>query len=156
MVLHRSAFFRHQNFSLASMVGRTDDALLLHLLNKRGCAVIADGQATLDIAGRGLAITDYDVDRLVIQCFSITRLAIAPTCGFGLISVGVLRDRLKIVRGSLQFEVRDNLLDLFVRDEGAMDTLDASRRPPCRACRPCRATVLHPFLQGSCGCRSWR
>ena len=45
-----------EDLALADMVGGADDALLLHALDEGGGAVVADLQAALDIARRGLLV----------------------------------------------------------------------------------------------------
>src|SRR3954470_7285275 len=43
-----------QDIAFSGMVGRSDDALLLHALHQRGGPVVADLQPALDVGGRGL------------------------------------------------------------------------------------------------------
>ena len=49
------------------MVGGADEAFLLHPLDQRGGAVVADLQPALDIAGRGLAVAGDDGDGAVFD-----------------------------------------------------------------------------------------
>src|SRR5919108_2916392 len=60
---------RHQDLALADVVGGPDDALPLHPLDQVGGPIVADRQAALDIAGRGLAIPQHEGDRLFIKIF---------------------------------------------------------------------------------------
>ncbi len=49
-----------QDLALSGVVGRADDAFLLHPLHQRGGAVVADLQAALDVGGRGLLVAQHD------------------------------------------------------------------------------------------------
>src|SRR5437763_1089118 len=63
-----------QNLALSGVVGPADDAFLLHALDDRGSAVVADLQAPLDVAGRGLAVAKNDGNRLIVE---VRRLLVA-------------------------------------------------------------------------------
>ncbi len=53
--------------ALAGVVGGPDDALLLHPLHDRGGAVVADLQPALDVGGRGLAVAQHHLHRLIVD-----------------------------------------------------------------------------------------
>ena len=46
-----------EDFTLARMVGRSDDPFLLHPLHERGRPVVADLQPALDVGGRRLFVS---------------------------------------------------------------------------------------------------
>ena len=62
-----------QDLALSGVVGLADDAFLLHPLDQRGGAVVADRQAALDVAGGGLAVAQHDGDGLVVEVVRIPR-----------------------------------------------------------------------------------
>ena len=68
----------HKDLALADMVGRTDDALILHLLHQSRSLVIADRQFALDVRGRTLAVLDDDGDRLIIKRVFAIGIAAQP------------------------------------------------------------------------------
>ena len=49
------------------MVGGADDPFLLHPLDDRGGAVVADAEAPLDVAGRGLLVAQHHLHGLVVE-----------------------------------------------------------------------------------------
>src|SRR5690606_39446835 len=108
------------------MVGGADDPLLLHPLDQRGGAVVADAETALDIGRRGLAIAQDDRYRLIVRIGGILQVAGPGRSAAVLVLVVVLRDRLQILRRALRLEMGDDRLDLTIGNEGAMDTLDAS------------------------------
>src|SRR5438874_7888591 len=57
----------HQHLPTADMVGRADQAVLLHTLDQLGGAVVADLQLALEIAGRGLAVIEHDLHGLIVD-----------------------------------------------------------------------------------------
>src|SRR5687767_455090 len=56
-----------EDLALAGMVGLPDNALVLHPLHQRSGAVVADLQASLDVAGGGLLVAQHDLHRLLIE-----------------------------------------------------------------------------------------
>src|SRR5277367_5058009 len=60
-------FTANQDFALSGMVGLADDAFLFHALHQRGGPVVADLQAALDVARRGLAVARHHLDGLLIK-----------------------------------------------------------------------------------------
>src|SRR6202030_4558058 len=57
----------NQDFAFAGVIRLSNHAFLFHPFNERGCAIIADLQPTLDIAGRSLAVPGHAVHRLLID-----------------------------------------------------------------------------------------
>src|SRR5690242_18580789 len=93
-------FLGDQDLALAGVVGLADDPFLLHPLHQRGGAVVADLQAALNVAGRGLAVAGNDLHRLGVEIAAL-RLAHAGRVEHGavlaLLAV-VDRDGLEILR----------------------------------------------------------
>ena len=58
-----------EDFAFAGMIGRTDNALLLHAFDQGCGAVIADLQAALDVGGRGAPVADHHFDGLAEEVF---------------------------------------------------------------------------------------
>src|SRR5690606_1720409 len=102
-----------------------DDAFLLHALDQRGGLVIADGEAALDVGGRGLPVGKNDVDGLVVELVARAATAIFE-CGGRIELLLILGDRIKIVRSALRLEVAYHGFDLAVRNERAVETPDAA------------------------------
>src|SRR6187401_1769209 len=67
-------FGRYQDLALAGMIGGADDTFLLHALDDRRRAVVADAKPPLDVAGRGLAVAQHDCHRLVIGIVRIVEI----------------------------------------------------------------------------------
>src|SRR5689334_4976604 len=57
-------FLRGEYLAFAGVVGLADDAFEFRPLRQRGGTVVADLQAALDVAGRGLAVAFDDRNRL--------------------------------------------------------------------------------------------
>src|SRR5579864_7097355 len=108
------------------MVGGTDDAFLFHALDDAGGAVVADLQVALDETSRGLALAGDERDRLIVELVAGAAIVViaakAEAAAFG----GVLGDILDIVGLGPGLERRDDALDLFVGDKGAMDASNAA------------------------------
>ena len=107
-----------ENLALAGVVGGADDALLLHLLDNRGGAIVADRQTALDVAGRGLAVAQNDGNGAVVEVVRFV-VAVDEAVGAGLaaLGVGVNGNGGEILRRALRLQVRDDLLDFLVRDK---------------------------------------
>src|SRR4051812_33350285 len=56
-----------EDVALAGMVGGADEAFLLHPLDQRGGAVVADLQAALDVGGGAFLVAHDDLDGLVVE-----------------------------------------------------------------------------------------
>src|SRR5258708_7845618 len=67
-----------QDLALAGVVGGADDTLVLHPLHQRGGAVVADLQAALDVAGRGLAVAGDHGHGAVVEIVALAALATHP------------------------------------------------------------------------------
>src|SRR6476659_2007369 len=118
----------HQNFALAGVVGLADHPFLFHALHERSRPVVADLQAALNVAGRGLAIAQDDLHGLLVE---ITALRLAHAGGIeDRIAVLVLLlgrgDGFEILWRALRLEVPDDLFDLLVGAKRAVNTADAS------------------------------
>ena len=109
------------------MVGRADDALILHLFDQTRGLVIADGQLALDIAGRAFAVLGDDGHGHVVK-FGVAALAGGQAQhhvdAVGAIVVRAFDDTRHIGGRAKGFQVVDDFLDLFVADEGAVDAGD--------------------------------
>ena len=57
------------------MIGRADDAFLLHALDQRGSTVITDPETALDIRGRCLAVPQHDGNGLVVRIIGFAQIA---------------------------------------------------------------------------------
>src|SRR5215813_2083607 len=104
-------FFAHQDLALAGMVGLADDAFLLHALHQRGRPVVADLQPALDVAGRGLAVAQNDLHRLLVEVAAF-RLTHAGRIEHGIAVLVLLvegGDGLEVLRGALRLEMAHDL-----------------------------------------------
>src|SRR3984957_14645675 len=117
-----------EDFALAGVIGLADDAFLLHALHQRGGAIVADREPALDVAGRGLAVADHDLHRLLVEI-----AAFAAAHGGGVedrIAVRVLRllggDGFEIFRRALRLEMPHDFLDFFVGHERPVHAADAA------------------------------
>src|SRR5579862_4273911 len=73
-----SAAGRGEDFALADVIGRADDAVGFHPLDEAGGAVVADLQVALDKARRGLAFAADEGDGLMIEGVAGAALVIPP------------------------------------------------------------------------------
>ena len=62
-----SPLLGHENLALAHVVGRADQAALLHLLDQPRSLVVADGKLALDVGSRALSVADDDLDGLIVE-----------------------------------------------------------------------------------------
>src|SRR5690606_7955445 len=69
--LLEAAALAGDDLALAGMVGRADEALLLHALDEGCRTVVADGKAALDVGGRALAVAHDDLDGLLVEVVAI-------------------------------------------------------------------------------------
>src|SRR5688500_3734331 len=74
-----------QDLAFSGVVGRADQAVLLHLLDDRGGAVVADRKAPLDVAGGDFSVAQHDGDRLVVEIAGFLQPA-----GHGVVTAAVL------------------------------------------------------------------
>src|SRR5579862_9535873 len=72
-----SAAGRGEDFALADVIGRADDAVGFHPLDEAGGAVVADLQVALDKAGRSLAFAADKGDGLMIEAVAGAALVVA-------------------------------------------------------------------------------
>src|SRR5689334_3772769 len=117
-----------KDLALAGMVGRADETLLLHALDQRRRAVVADRKTALDIGRRRLAVAQDNRNSLVIE---IVRLLAADKARRRLAAklarlTVIFGDRFEIIGMTLRLQMADNLLDLLVADERSVNALDAS------------------------------
>src|SRR5581483_7011758 len=98
-----------------AMAWRADDALALHPLHQVGRAVVADGEAPLEVAGRGLLLVDDDA-----HCAIVKAVVPGPSVPGGFDILGYLADARDVLRLSLLAQVGGNPLHLIVGDEWPM------------------------------------
>src|SRR6476661_1180172 len=118
----------HQNFALAGVVGLADHPFLFHALHEGSRPVVADLQAALNVAGRGLAIAQDDLHGLLVEITAL-RLAHAGAVEDRVAVLVLLLgrgDSFEILRRALRLEVPDDLFDLLVGAKRAVNTADAS------------------------------
>ena len=107
------------------MVGGADHAFLLHPLDQGGGAVVADLEAALDIAGRGLAVARDHGDGAVVEVVAraaVPALVIAPVA----VAVWLVGDQVQIVGLGLRLQVFADVLDFLVVHERAVQAGDAA------------------------------
>src|SRR5690606_32830210 len=116
-----------QNFALARVIGGTDDPFLLHAFDDGSGSIIADLQAALDIAGRGLAVAQHDLHGLLIAiaALAFAEGALVEDRAADVIAfLGLGCDRFEIFRRSLFLQMIDHALDLAVGNERTVDARD--------------------------------
>src|SRR6476646_9882910 len=111
-----------QHFAPPDVVGLTDEPVLLHPLDQPRRAVVADAELALEVGGRGLLALGDDLDRLAVELglgvVLASRLAIEQIAAV----LGLLGDRLDIIRGALLAPMLGDRADFLVADEGPVDT----------------------------------
>src|SRR6516164_1280766 len=107
-----------EDFALAGVVGLADDALVLHPLDQRGGAVVADLQAALDVAGRGLAVAGDDGHGAVVEVVALAVPAAEAQLAALAVLVAAGGDLLEVLRLALVAQEPGHRLDLAVGDEG--------------------------------------
>src|SRR5215472_13964310 len=102
------------------MIGGPDDPFRFHAFHDRCGPVVADLQAALDVARRGLAIAQHNLDRLTVE---IAGTILRPHRGcveyravFALL-LAARRDGVEVLRCALRLEVMYDPLDFSVGDE---------------------------------------
>src|SRR5579872_362273 len=108
-----------EDFALADVVGAADDAFRFHALDDAGGAVVADLQMALDEAGRGLALAGDQRHGLVVEAVAGAGVFVA-LAGLERTLI-VLGDLVDVVGLGVALQMRDDALDLLVRDERAVD-----------------------------------
>src|SRR5665213_3132620 len=88
-----------QDVTLAGVIGGPDHPLVLHLLDQRGGAVVADLQPALDIAGGGLAVAGDHGHGAVVEI--VARAGLAEAAVGLLVLLGQGGDLLEILRLAL-------------------------------------------------------
>src|SRR3990170_8285996 len=121
-------FPANEDFALSGVIGRADAALLLHSLHDGGGAVVSDLQPALDVARGGLAVTQHDLDSLLVKLGGFAALAHAGGVEQRAVLFFLLigGDRVEVVRGALGLEMAHDILDLLVGDERPMHAADAA------------------------------
>src|SRR6202011_408318 len=112
----------NQNRAFSGMIGRTDDAFLLHPLDERGRFIVPDRQTALDVARRAFFVAQNDIDGAVVEiaCFLGIHAARRRPVALLAVPVVVLGDRIEIFWLALGLQMRDDLFDLAVDDERPM------------------------------------
>src|SRR5512139_1723575 len=120
--------FAHQDFALPGVVGLADHPLLFHAFHQGGRPVVADLQPALNVAGRGFAVAQHDLYRLLVEVPAL-RLAHAGGIEDGIAVLVLLfggGDGFEVLRRALRFEMADDLLNLLVGAKRAVHAADAA------------------------------
>src|SRR3977135_3087322 len=118
----------HENFALAGVVGLTDHPFLFHPLHQGGRPVVADLQPALNVAGRGLAVAQDHLHRLLVEVAPL-RLAHPGGIEDGIAVLVLLLgggDGFEVLWRALRLEMADDLLDLLVGAKRSVNAADAS------------------------------
>src|SRR5438046_6907269 len=102
---------------------RRDHALALHALDHARGAVVADAQAALQPGDRRLAVLGDEPHRHVVHLVGQVLAVLA----LALLVVAALEQRHLVARLLLALDEVDHVVDVAVRDEGAVQALDARR-----------------------------
>src|SRR5262249_45501284 len=113
-----------EDLALADVVGGRHHAFALHALDDAGGAVVADLQVALDEAGRALALTRDQGDRLIVELVALALLAFARRTAASLLALGIVGHGVDIGRHALRPQVPHHLLDLAVRHERPVHACD--------------------------------
>src|SRR5262249_60972950 len=116
LIRRNSLISANQNLTLSGVIGGADQAFLLHTLDQRGGAVVADAKASLNIAGRHLTVLENDGDRLIIEISGLT-IAFAIFAALFVVGRLLLGDGFEVIRHTLLLEVSDDLFDFLVGNE---------------------------------------
>eukprot|EP01036_Dinobryon_divergens_P015437 gene15437-biopygen13681 len=106
------------------MVGGRDDAFLLHPLDQRGGLVVADGEAALDVGGRGLLVVEDDRHRLVVELVARATALVAERRGLSRAEVLPLADG-RILTGNQGIAAK--LIDEVGGESEAIDWLEKNK-----------------------------